>query len=98
MRQRREVEDLLATHRILTGPRSEREDVAGVAAIVSATHTARQTTLFVRIDGPILDPAWTAHKVTLEDLVLAYLAQPMASALPGPSSPFVGTPRPGLRR
>jgi ABC-2 type transport system ATP-binding protein len=26
-----------------------------------------------RMDGPV-DPAWTAHEVTLEDVILAYLA------------------------
>ena len=28
----------------------------------------------MRTDGPVTDPAWTAHEVTLEDLILAYLA------------------------
>jgi ABC-2 type transport system ATP-binding protein len=74
-----EVEELLATHKVLTGPR--RDHVA--ADVISATHTDRQSTLFVRITGPIADPVWSVHDVTLEDLVLAYLAQPTASALPG---------------
>ena len=47
-------------------------------------HTDRQSTLLVRTDGPILDPAWEVHEVGLEDLVLAYLGQPSASALPEP--------------
>ena len=75
-----EVEELLATHQVLTGPR--RNHVA--ADVISATHTDRQSTLFVHITGPIADPVWSVHDVTLEDLVLAYLAQPTASALPGP--------------
>ncbi len=76
-----EVEDLLATHKVLTGPRNDH--VAG-ADVISASHTDRQSTLFVRVTGPIAAPAWRAHEVSLEDLVLAYLAQPTASALPGP--------------
>ncbi len=80
-----EVERLLGEHKILTGPRTDREDIAGVAAIVSARHTDRQTTLFVRIDRPVLDPKWSVEDVSMEDLVLAYLGQPSASALPGPS-------------
>ena len=80
-----DVESLLATHKVLVGQRTDREDVAGVAAVIGASHTARQTTLFVRVDGPVLDPAWTVQDVSLEEVVLAYLGQPSASALPGPS-------------
>jgi ABC-2 type transport system ATP-binding protein len=39
----------------------------------------------VRTDGPIIDPAWTAHDLSLEDLVLAYLAEPSSATLPGPA-------------
>jgi ABC-2 type transport system ATP-binding protein len=39
------------------------------------SHTDKQTTLLVRTDGPILDPAWDVKPVTLEDLVLAYMSQ-----------------------
>jgi ABC-2 type transport system ATP-binding protein len=77
------VDELVATHRVLTGPRTDREHVPGTE-VISSTHTERQSTLFVRGTAQILDPAWTAHEVSLEDLVLAYLAQPTASALPGP--------------
>jgi ABC-2 type transport system ATP-binding protein len=79
-----EVEDLLAEHKILNGPRTDREKVVGVDAVISARHTERQSTLFVRTRRPVLDPAWTVQDVSLEDLVLAYLGQPSASALPGP--------------
>lgn len=67
------VEDLVAEHRLLVGPR-EREPIAGVAAVLRASHTDRQSTLLVRTNGTIDDPAWTVHEVTLEDLILAYLA------------------------
>jgi ABC-2 type transport system ATP-binding protein len=53
---------------------------------VRASHTDRQATLLARTNGPIHDPAWKAHEVTLEDVVLAYLAEPSAAALPGPSA------------
>ena len=68
------VEDLIAEHRQLVGHRHRDEPIPGVAAIVRASHTDRQSTLLVRTDGPITDPTWTVHEVTLEDLTLAYLA------------------------
>ncbi len=68
------VEDLLAEHRVLVGPRGDHDAIAGVAAVIRASHTDRQSTLVVRTAGAIDDPLWTVHDVTLEDLVLAYLA------------------------
>jgi ABC-type multidrug transport system ATPase subunit len=68
-----DVEDLLAEHRRLTGPRHAHDRIAG-ATVVQSSHTDRQSTLLVRTDQPVTDPAWTVHEVTLEDLVLAYLA------------------------
>jgi ABC-type multidrug transport system ATPase subunit len=68
------VEDLVAEHRQLVGPRHGDDPIAGVAAVVRASHTDRQSTLLVRTNGPVDDPAWTVREVTLEDLILAYLA------------------------
>jgi ABC-2 type transport system ATP-binding protein len=68
------VDEILAGHRQLVGPRHGDEPIAGVAAVVRASHTDRQSTLMVRTDGSVDDPAWTVREVTLEDLVLAYLA------------------------
>ena len=70
------VDELVTEHRQLVGPRHDGErPIPGVATTVRASHTDRQSTLLVRTNGPITDPAWTAHEVTLEDLILAYLAQ-----------------------
>jgi ABC-2 type transport system ATP-binding protein len=80
------VDELLEQHRLLIGPyRDHQPPIAGAAQVVRASHTDRQATLLVRTSGPIADPAWKAHEVTLEDLVLAYLADPSAGVLPGPS-------------
>jgi ABC-2 type transport system ATP-binding protein len=81
------TEALLDQHKLLIGPYHEQQPpIAGVAQVVRASHTDRQASLLVRTSGPIPDPAWTAHQVTLEDLVLAYLAKPSAGALPGPAA------------
>jgi len=70
-----DVDDLVAEHRQLIGPRDAGGDIPGVAAVVRASHTDRQSTLLVRTDGPVTDPAWTVHDVSLEDLILGYLAE-----------------------
>jgi ABC-2 type transport system ATP-binding protein len=67
------VEDLLATHHLLTGPRRDPATLPAGQQVISASHTDRQTTLLVRTREPILDPAWTVSEVGLEDLVLAYM-------------------------
>jgi ABC-2 type transport system ATP-binding protein len=69
------IDELLGTHKLLTGPpHTGRPSIAGVEHVVSASHTDRQTQLLVRTNGNVLDPAWDQHEVSLEDLVLAYLA------------------------
>jgi ABC-2 type transport system ATP-binding protein len=79
------VDELLERHRLLVGPHRDPAAIPGVAAVVRASHTDRQSTLLVRTDGPLRDPALTVSEVTLEDLVLAYLADPSAGTLPGPA-------------
>jgi ABC-type multidrug transport system ATPase subunit len=78
------VDALLAEHKLLVGPRRESGGITGVAAVIQASHTDKQSTLLVRTEEPIHDPVWTVHDITLEDLVLAYLADGSAGALPGP--------------
>ena len=43
--------------------------------VIEESHTDKQSTLLVRTDEPILDPAWTVTPVTMDDLVLAYMSQ-----------------------
>ncbi len=70
-----DITELVASHKLLTGPRRDRSPVAGVAAVIEATATARQATLFVRTSGDVLDPSWAIADVSLEDIVLAYMGQ-----------------------
>ena len=79
-----EVDDLLASHRMLTGPAAE----AGKYADRPVVHVRRGTAqahLLVRAtaDDPV-PPGWESHPVGLEELTLAYLREPGATALPGP--------------
>jgi ABC-2 type transport system ATP-binding protein len=71
-----EVEELLTTHHRLTGPRRDPARLPADQHVVSASHTDRQTTLIVRTGAPIHDPALTVSRLSLEDLVLAYMAKP----------------------
>jgi ABC-2 type transport system ATP-binding protein len=70
-----EVDRLLATHHLLTGARRHPVSLPPGQEVISASHTDRQTTLIMRTDGPIHDPAWTVSAVGLEDLVLAYMSR-----------------------
>jgi len=70
-----EVDRLLATHHLLTGARRHPVTLPEGQQVISASHTDKQTTLIVRTDGPIHDPAWTVSAVGLEDLVLAYMSR-----------------------
>jgi ABC-2 type transport system ATP-binding protein len=82
-----EVDDLLATHCVLTGPASQSERYARQWNVVHASRAASQAHLLVRGNGATdpVPPGWEAHSLTLEDLTLAYLRQPGAAALPGPA-------------
>jgi ABC-2 type transport system ATP-binding protein len=73
-----EVEKLLATHYRLIGPRRDPRELPGNQQVLEASHTDRATTLVIRSEDPILDPAWTVEQITLDDLVLAYMAQAAA--------------------
>jgi ABC-2 type transport system ATP-binding protein len=70
-----DVEDLLASHHRLIGPRRDPASLPSGQHVVEATHTERQSTLLVQSDAPIHDPVWTIQPVDLADLVLAYMRQ-----------------------
>ncbi|MFJ9693375.1 ABC transporter ATP-binding protein [Kitasatospora sp. NPDC101183] len=67
------ADELLAEHARIVGPRIDPGPIRGVASVVQAGHTDRQSTLLVRTDGPVDEDVWAVHPITLEDLVLAYL-------------------------
>jgi ABC-2 type transport system ATP-binding protein len=80
-----EVDDLLATHRMLTGPAAEVDRYAE-RPVVHVRRAKAQAHLLVRAtaDDPV-PPGFQAHPVGLEELALAYLREPGAAALPGPA-------------
>src|SRR5271169_2073089 len=79
-----EVDDLLAGHRILSGPAAEAAAYDELP-VVHARQGEVQTHLLVRTTMDDRVPrGWESHPVGLEELVLGYLREPDASALPGP--------------
>jgi ABC-2 type transport system ATP-binding protein len=70
-----DIETLLAQHRVLTGPRKDTTAIARTHTIVQEDTTARQTTLLVKLNGPVIDPAWAVEETNLEEIVLGYMSQ-----------------------
>jgi ABC-2 type transport system ATP-binding protein len=83
-----EVDDLLASHRVLTGPASEAADYVQRLTVVHSRRGEAQAHLLVRTDGDDnpTPPNWEKHRVSLEELTLAYLREPAVSALPAPAA------------
>ena len=80
-----EVDELLANHRMLTGPATEADKYAD-RPVVHVRRGEAQAHLMVRATAHDPIPAgWEAHPVGLEELALAYLREPGAVALPGPA-------------
>ena len=81
-----EIEQLLESHVLLSGPAAETATVARQYAVIAERRTARQATLLARTNGTdaLLPPSWTATAMTLDELVLAYMRNPTVAVLPGP--------------
>jgi ABC-2 type transport system ATP-binding protein len=86
-----EVDDLLAGHRVLTGPAAEAAKYTQRLNVVHARRAEAQAHLLVRTNGTTepVPPGWEAHTVSLEELTLAYMRDPAAAALPGPARAVV---------
>ncbi len=82
------VDDLVAAHRVFTGPADQADAVAVALPVVRERRAGRQASLLVRTTGhPAVPAGWQADPTNLEELVLSYLRSPDASALPGPGAP-----------
>jgi ABC-2 type transport system ATP-binding protein len=77
------IDEIVSSHRLLVGPRSDAADVTRVHNVIRESHTDRQTTLLVRANGHVYDSSWEQHEVDLEEIVLAYLGyKPGSTASP----------------
>ena len=89
-----EVDELLACHRVLTGPAGDADAYTQRLHVVNARRGEAQAHLLVRTGGPHdpVPPGWEAHPVSLEELTLAYMREPAAASLPGPERATVAHP------
>ncbi len=83
-----EVDDLLAGHRVLTGPAAQAAEYSERLTLVHARVAQAQAHLLIRDSEPgrLVAAGWESHPVSLEELVLAYLREPAAAALAGPAA------------
>jgi ABC-2 type transport system ATP-binding protein len=77
-----DLESILATHRLLRGPRRDTTAIEREHTVLRREQTAREVSLWVRLNGPLHDPSWQVDALDLEDIVLAYLGQAGAVASP----------------
>lgn len=68
-----DLEEIMRVHKRLVGTRQDVASVASRHRVVEASETPVQTSLLVRLDGPLFETRWAVHDVSLEDIVLAYL-------------------------
>ena len=73
-----EVDELLASHRVLTGPAAAADSYAERLSVVQTRRGGAQAHLLVAASDPgdPVEPGWEAHPVSLEELVMAYLRAP----------------------
>ncbi|SDY93161.1 ABC-2 type transport system ATP-binding protein [Micromonospora pattaloongensis] len=68
-----DVEDLIADHRLMIGPRRPAGHGLRPESVVEARATGRQETVLVRDGGWHGATGWELHEPTLEELAMAYL-------------------------
>jgi len=80
-----DIDELLGSHKLLVGPRVDAATTANDASVVEAKHTELESALLVKTNGHVPPPPWRVHDVSLEDLVLAYMANSHVTSLPSPT-------------
>jgi ABC-2 type transport system ATP-binding protein len=76
-----DIDHVVATHKVLVGPRHDTAVLERTVDVIKATHTAQQSRLLVKLDGPLIDPSWEVSDVGLEEIVLGYMGRDEPSTL-----------------
>ncbi len=79
-----DLEELLSSHQLLIGPRLPEGAKPPGVDVVKEQHGERQSSFWVRGAPPALPAGWRAERLPLEEIVIAYLGSPGATALPEP--------------
>jgi ABC-2 type transport system ATP-binding protein len=80
-----EIDRLLAEHIVITVPTDHVDDVVERFPVIAVQRSPRRTQFLVRANGSTeLPRGWERHEASLDELVLAYLRDPSATALSGP--------------
>jgi ABC-2 type transport system ATP-binding protein len=74
------VEDLVASHRKLTGPEPGTSGLPAGTEVIEARQAGGQSTLIVHGDEPDLGPPWNVARLSLEELALAYMSRATAGS------------------
>jgi ABC-2 type transport system ATP-binding protein len=70
------IEAVLNEHMLLVGAREHGKNLGEGIHAIHETHTARQSTLLVRLDKGVKVPAhWQQHEPNIEEIILAYMGQ-----------------------
>jgi ABC-2 type transport system ATP-binding protein len=77
------IQDVLDSHRILLGPVEALAALQARAGVIWSTTAGRTARAVARIGENPVPPEWEVRQPSLEDIVLAYLRNPGAAALPG---------------
>lgn len=71
-----DIETVLAEHKLLVGSREHAKDLGEGVAVIHETHTAKQSTMLVRLSkGAKLAAHWQKHEPNIEEIILAYMGQ-----------------------
>lgn len=68
-----ELDEVLASHRLLTGPRRDTTAIERDHTVLRVERTHRQVRMWVRLNGEVHDPAWQIEELGLEEIMLPYL-------------------------
>ncbi|MGD0442124.1 MAG: ABC transporter ATP-binding protein [Acidimicrobiales bacterium] len=70
-----DLDYVLASHRLLMASSEQAPSLPPGVVVVSTRSSERQTSLLVRVEQPVTDPAWRVVEPTLEEIVIAYLRE-----------------------
>ncbi len=70
-----DLDEVLTVHRLLTAPRRSVRSLERDHTILRCEETPRQTSVWIRLNGPLIDPGWQIEELGLEDIVLTYLGR-----------------------